>query len=183
MSLVDTLRRLRLPRRVRHALVRLSGALAFPNCTVGHASGAWTRIVVDVQGRATIGDRVLFLSGVAPCELKVAPGASLTIGDDCYFNYGTALDATQSIRIGHRCLFGSFVRIADDAAGKKGPVVLGDDVWVAHGAVIEPGVTIGDGAVISAGAVVTADVPPRTMALGNPARVMPLSLASEPGAS
>lgn len=183
MSLVDTLRRLRLPRRVRHALVRLSGALAFPNCTVGRSSGAWTRIVVDVRGRATIGDRVLFLSGVAPCELKVAEGATLAIGDDCYFNYGTVLEATQSIRIGDRCLFGSFVRITDDAAGKQGPVVLGDDVWVAHGAVIEPGVTIGDGAVVSAGAVVTADVPPRTMALGNPARVMPLSLASEPGAS
>jgi maltose O-acetyltransferase len=57
--------------------------------------------------------------------------------------------------------------------------VLGDDVWVAHGALIEPGVTIGDGAVVSAGAVVTSDVPPRTLAIGNPARVMPLSLAAD----
>jgi maltose O-acetyltransferase len=181
MSWVDYLRGLAVPRRARHALVRLSGLTAFPNCRVGRSSGAWTRIVVDVRGRATIGDRVLFLSGIAPCELKVAPGAALSIGDDCYFNYGTALEVTESVRIGNRCMFGSFVRIADAAGEKRGPVVLGDDVWVAHGALIEPGVTIGDGAVVSAGAVVTADVPPRTMAMGNPARVMPLSLSSEPG--
>lgn len=182
MTLLDRLRALAMPRRVRHALVRLTGLTAFPNCTVGHGSGAWRRVVVDVKGRCTIGDRVLFLSGVAPCELRVAKGAELLIGDDCYFNYGTALTvAHSSVRIGNRCMFGSFVCVGDEDAGKKGPVVLGDDVWVAHGAVIEPGVTIGDGAVVSAGAVVTADVPPRTMAMGNPARIMPLSLASQPG--
>jgi maltose O-acetyltransferase len=178
MSWLDHLRAIELPSRVQRAFIRLSGLTAFPNCTVGRGSGAWTRIVVDVKGRATIGDRVLFLSGIAPCELKVAPGAQLSIGDGCTFNYGTSLEVTQSVRIGQRCMFGSFVRIAD---GARGPVVLGDDVWVAHGALIEPGVTIGDGAVISAGSVVTSDVPPRSMALGNPARVMPLTMASDTG--
>lgn len=181
MTLLGRLRALRVPRKVRHALVRLTGFTAFPNCTVGRGSGAWTRIVVDVKGRATIGDRVLFLSGVAPCELEVAEGAELVIGDDCYFNYGTSLTAHHAVRIGNRCMFGSFVCIADEDGERQGPVVLGNDVWVAHGAVISPGVTIGDGAVVSAGAVVTADVPARTMALGNPARVMPLSMASESG--
>jgi len=177
MKLLDHLRAFETPRPVRQALVRLIGLTAFPNCTVGRGSGAWTRIVVDVKGRATIGDHVLFFSGLAPCELKVAPGGALSIGHDCTFNYGVSVEVRREVRIGDRCMFGSFVRIAD---GERGPVVLGDDVWVAHGAVIEPGVTVGDGAVVSAGAVVTADVPPRTMAMGNPARVVPLSLAGEP---
>src|SRR5690606_11453336 len=40
------------------------------------------------------------------------------------------------------------------------PVTIGNDVWIGHGAVIMPGITIGDGAVIAANAVVTKDVPP-----------------------
>jgi phosphonate metabolism protein (transferase hexapeptide repeat family) len=51
-------------------------------------------------------------------------------------------------------------------------VVLGNDVWVGHGAVILPGVTIGDGAVVGAGAVVTHDVGPYEVAAGVPARVI-----------
>lgn len=180
MTALERLRQLALPDRLRHLLVHLNGRVAFPGCAVGRGSGAWRRIVVDVKGRCTIGDNVLFLSGVAPCALRVAEGASLIIGHECTFNYGTTIAVGRSsVRIGDRCMFGSFVDIADEASGRQGPVVLGDDVWVAHGAVIAPGVTIGDGAVVSAGAVVTADVPPRTMALGNPARAMPLSLRAE----
>jgi maltose O-acetyltransferase len=52
------------------------------------------------------------------------------------------------------------------------PIRFGRDVWVGAGAVILPGVTIGDGAVIGAGAVVTKDVPAFTIAIGVPARVV-----------
>lgn len=52
----------------------------------------------------------------------------------------------------------------------KGDVVIGNDVWIGHDAIILSGVSIGDGAIIGAGAVVTRDVPPYTMAAGNPAR-------------
>jgi phosphonate metabolism protein (transferase hexapeptide repeat family) len=50
-------------------------------------------------------------------------------------------------------------------------VVLGNDVWIGHGAVILPGVTIGTGAAIGAGAVVSRDVPDFAVATGLPARV------------
>jgi phosphonate metabolism protein (transferase hexapeptide repeat family) len=50
-------------------------------------------------------------------------------------------------------------------------VVLGNDVWIGHGAVILPGVTIGTGAAIGAGAVVSRDVPDFAVATGMPARV------------
>ena len=50
--------------------------------------------------------------------------------------------------------------------------VVGNDVWIGHGAIIMPGVTIGSGAIIAAGAVVTKDVPPYAIVGGNPAKVI-----------
>ena len=52
----------------------------------------------------------------------------------------------------------------------KGDVVVGDDVWLGQNAVIMSGVTIGSGAVVAAHAVVSKDVPPYTIAAGNPAQ-------------
>ncbi|CAH0530973.1 2,3,4,5-tetrahydropyridine-2,6-dicarboxylate N-acetyltransferase [Allocatenococcus thiocycli] len=51
-------------------------------------------------------------------------------------------------------------------------VIIGNDVWVAAGAVITRGVTIGDGAVIAANAVVTKDVPPYAIVAGSPAKII-----------
>jgi phosphonate metabolism protein (transferase hexapeptide repeat family) len=50
------------------------------------------------------------------------------------------------------------------------PVVVGDDVWIGHGAILLPGVKIGTGAVVGAGAVVTKDVRPFTIVAGVPAK-------------
>lgn len=50
------------------------------------------------------------------------------------------------------------------------PVAIGPDVWIGHGAILLPGVSVGAGAVIGAGAVVTRDVAPYTIVAGNPAR-------------
>jgi chloramphenicol O-acetyltransferase type B len=54
----------------------------------------------------------------------------------------------------------------------KGDVIIGNDVWICHGAMILSGVTIGDGAVIGARALVARDVPPYAIVSGNPARVI-----------
>ena len=56
------------------------------------------------------------------------------------------------------------------------PVVVEDNVWVGYGSVIMPGVTIGKNSVVAVGSVVTSDIPPNTMVLGNPARKFPLLL-------
>ena len=53
----------------------------------------------------------------------------------------------------------------------KGDTVVGHDVWIGQNAVILPGVHIGDGAIIGASSVVGTDIPPYTIAVGNPARI------------
>lgn len=52
------------------------------------------------------------------------------------------------------------------------PITIGDNVWIGGNAIVLSGVCIGEGSVVGAGAVVTSDVPPFTLVVGNPARVM-----------
>src|SRR4029079_17694873 len=52
------------------------------------------------------------------------------------------------------------------------PVTIGDNVWIATGSIILPGVTVGEGSVISAGSVVRRSVPPYSLVMGNPAKVL-----------
>jgi maltose O-acetyltransferase len=94
-------------------------------------------------------------------------------------NYGVSLEAHQGITIGERCLLASFVRVSDGGTGRRGPIVIGDDVWLAHGVIVDPGVTIGAGSVVSAGSVVTHDVPPGSLASGNPAQSARLAAPRE----
>ena len=54
----------------------------------------------------------------------------------------------------------------------KGPVVIGNDVWIGARAIILSNISIGDGAVVGAGAVVVKDVPPYAIVAGNPARLI-----------
>jgi maltose O-acetyltransferase len=87
-----------------------------------------------------------------------------------------------AVAIGDRSQIGPGVQILaadhprDAAARATGlefgrPVRIGSDVWVGAGAIILPGVSVGDGALIGAGSVVTHDVPPGATAFGNPARL------------
>lgn len=110
-------------------------------------------------------------------------GAHCHIGDHVYANFGLTLVDDTHITIGARTKIGPRVTIATaahpihpserrDGTEYNKPVHIGADVWIGAGAVILPGITVGDGAVIGAGAVVTRDVPPMTVAVGNPARVM-----------
>ncbi len=55
---------------------------------------------------------------------------------------------------------------------RASPVTLGHDVWIGHGAVVLPGVTVSTGAAIGAGTIVTKDVPPFAVVVGSPGRVL-----------
>lgn len=114
---------------------------------------------------------------------------AIKIGNNVRMNRGCHLTAIDSITLGNGILMGSNVLITDNSHGKcsseechippaerelysKGPVSIGDCVWIGDGAVILPGVTIGKGSVVGANAVVTKSVPEYTVVGGNPARII-----------
>ena len=61
-------------------------------------------------------------------------------------------------------------RFAEDGITK--PVIIGKNAWLGMGAVLLPGITIGDDSIVGAGSVVTKDVPPKSIVVGNPAKVL-----------
>lgn len=69
-------------------------------------------------------------------------------------------------------------KMADDIQS-KGPVVIGNDVWIGSHSIILSGVNIGDGAIIAANSVVNADVPPYAIVGGSPARVVRYRFSEE----
>ena len=88
--------------------------------------------------------------------------------------------ALDKIMIGKNCCIGEEVKLITGSHDVSScrfdlvtkPIVIEDNVWVATGAMILPGVTIGEGAVVAAGAVVVKDVEPWTVVGGNPAKVI-----------
>jgi maltose O-acetyltransferase len=165
--------------KVRAAVHVLRAAWHLRACERGPRVRATGPVRVLNEGTIRIAGRTVFLGGMIATKIACRPGASIEIGSSSIFNYGVSLEACKSIRIGSRAMFGSLVRITDRSDGPASPVVIGDDVWIAHGATIEPGVTIGSGSVVAAGSVVSCDVPPGSLAIGSPARCMRLSLRSD----
>lgn len=115
--------------------------------------------------------------------LYVDYGTHITVGPGTFANYGlTALDAAP-ITIGADVQIGPHVQLLTpthplDPGQRRAkleaaePIVIGDNVWLGGGAIVLPGVTIGANSVIGAGSVVTKDVPPDVVAMGNPAKVI-----------
>ncbi|REE97326.1 sugar O-acetyltransferase [Thermomonospora umbrina] len=115
--------------------------------------------------------------------LYVDYGSYITIGSGTFANYGlTALDVAP-ITIGDDVQIGPNVQLLTpthplDPEQRRAkleaaePIVVEDNVWLGGGAIVLAGVTIGVNSVIGAGAVVTKDVPPNVVAVGNPARVI-----------
>lgn len=143
----------------------------------------WGRPVLWVQGTLIIGDRVQLVSAPAKIEIGVEQGATLEIGARTYINYGCSICATQHISIGPRCKIGTHVVIMDNNFHRLEPelrherppsenITIGENVWLGTRVIVLPGVTIGDGSVIGAGSIVTRDIPPGVLAVGQPARVV-----------
>jgi len=109
-------------------------------------------------------------------------GRNLRFGRNVFVNHGcTAMDL-GGIEIGDDVMIGPNVHLLSlghplDPATRRSqittaPISIGRGVWIAAGAMVLQGVTVGEDAVVAAGAVVTRDVPPRTLVAGVPAQVV-----------
>ena len=112
-------------------------------------------------------------------------GYNITLGANFYCNFNCIFLDCAPITVGDRVVLGPSVQLytvnheIDPVArnGTRGPetakaIVIEDDVWIGGGAIVMPGVRVGRGAVVGAGAVVTRDVEPFTVVVGNPAAVI-----------
>jgi maltose O-acetyltransferase len=111
-------------------------------------------------------------------------GTQIVIGAGCFINYDAifldcaAITIGDNVSIGPRAQLVTALHPVDDYEARRAgwesaaPIVIGDNVWLAAGVIVCPGVTIGDNTVIGAGSVVTKDVPARVLAAGNPCRVI-----------
>ncbi|KQT47733.1 maltose acetyltransferase [Methylobacterium sp. Leaf456] len=109
-------------------------------------------------------------------------GYNIRLGRGVFLNFNCCILDVVAVSIGDLTQIGPGVQIltADhprDPAERRQmlefgrPITIGANVWIGGGALILPGVTIGDDAIIGAGSVVTRDVPPGGTAVGNPARL------------
>ncbi len=110
-------------------------------------------------------------------------GYQLHIGARTFVNFGLmALDVAKIV-IGDDVQIGPNVQLLTpthptDAGLRRAkweaakPITIGDNAWLGGGAIVLAGVVVGEDAIVGAGAVVTKDVPPNTVVMGNPARVV-----------
>jgi acetyltransferase-like isoleucine patch superfamily enzyme len=135
------------------------------------------------EGRLRVGRETLFEPGV----WITAPGqARVTIGSGTFLNLGVMVAAMELVEIGDHCMFanGCFITDADHRVDDpsrpitwqgfttRGPTRIGENVWCGANVVVTSGVTIGERSVIGANSVVTGDIPPFSVAVGAPARVV-----------
>jgi len=129
---------------------------------------------IELQGDNIVGRNTTF-QGSGP----------ITFGRHSRCRSYCLFDCTEGITIGAYTSIADFVAIrdvdhrfdqVDIPIRKQGtvstPVIIGEDVWVGHGAVILRGVHIGDAAIVAAGAVVTRDVPAGAIVGGIPAKII-----------
>ena len=141
-------------------------------------------------GYATIGNASSIMRN---CVIECCPNAGLQpeliIGDNVSIGEYCHITCADRVVIGNGVLTGRFVLITDNGHGanlpeemdimplkrktcSKGPIVIGNNVWIGDKATILPNVKIGDCAIIGANSVVTKDVPAFAVVGGNPAKIL-----------
>ncbi|WP_077002900.1 sugar O-acetyltransferase [Variovorax sp. KK3] len=108
-------------------------------------------------------------------------GFNIKVGNGVFLNFNCVVLDVVEVSIGDKTQIGPGVQIltadhprnaAEREAGLEfgRPIVIGRNVWIGGGAILLPGITVGDDALIGAGSVVTRDVPAGATVVGNPAK-------------
>ncbi len=120
-------------------------------------------------------------------EVKICTGfeGEITVNEGAGIYDGTMIDIHRKLDIGRNTLIAPFCYITDydhksadiskpikDQGFITKPVSIGRNVWLGAKVIILKGVSIGDNSIIGAGSVVTRDIPPNSIAVGNPAKVI-----------
>lgn len=164
---------------------------SFSFATWGKKSTLWKANELKNIKNVSIGKNVKLQKGIwlTAWPQKTCQKVLINIQDDVVIGAYNHITASNYIQIGKGFLSGKWVTITDNSHGttsmdslcvppmdrtvsSKGPVIIGNNVWVGDKATILPGVTIGNGAVIAANAVVTKNVPEYSVVAGNPAKII-----------
>jgi acetyltransferase-like isoleucine patch superfamily enzyme len=147
-------------------------------------------VAVEGTGRVRLGNRLLIYPGVL---FETQEAGTIEIGDRVVLSRGVHLVSYARITIGADTMIGEYAGVRDanhrfrtaqpirDAGYRTAPITIGANVWIGRGAIVLPGVRIGDRAVVGANAVVTHDVPAGAVVGGVPAR--PLRHGRRPAAA
>lgn len=133
------------------------------------------------EGDIQIGEN----SFIAHRSTLAAQGGSIHIKKHVHISRGTYVNGIGNVIIGNDCMIGPNVVIIsgthnhDDVSipirkqgSLRNQIVIEDNVWLAANVNVMPGITIGEGSVIGAGSVVTKNIPPFSIAVGVPARII-----------
>lgn len=156
-------------------LVSTRKAIAAYNATSPHETDSLTTQLRALLGKC--GQRIL-INQPFRCDY----GCNIETGENFMANFNFTVLDEALVKIGDNVFIGPNVSIytachpLDPDERRDGrewaeSVTIGNDVWIGGNTVILPGASIGDGCTIGAGSVVRGNIPPRTMAAGNPAKV------------
>lgn len=120
------------------------------NCVIQGKTAA-----VTIKDKTDIGCNTILTSGAG-----IFIGCSVLIAANCYIGGGRYMTNRLD------------VPMMEQGVYTKGPVEIGDDVWLGAGAIVLDGVKIGKGCIVGAGSVVTKDLPDYAIAVGVPARII-----------
>ena len=161
------------------AVVECLGPASIPDSTIIEPLAV---VYIGERGTLRLGDMNIIYPGatIRIDQGWMETGVEVSFGPGCHI-----YEPRSGLTIGDHCLIAGGVLICGVNHGyavqcvpmrrqesRAAPIVIGHNVWIGMGAIILPGVTLGEGAIVGAGAVVTSDVSPGHVVSGVPARLV-----------
>lgn len=174
----------------------IQNGVEFLNCSgieIGNGVYIFKGVRLDAKGHPNnkihLGNRVAIERNV---DIGCLEDTCIHIDDDTFIAPDVCIAGPGDIKIGKHCMIAAhsgiyannhiftdpLSPIKNQGVTRKG-IVIEDDCWLGHGVTVLDGVTIGQGSVIGAGAVVNKDIPPFSVAVGTPAKVIKSRIAKD----